>query len=121
MKIKKAKGTKKYVIKRKFKFEDYKNCLKATKLEKKKNKKKIEKNKVDVGSLRENHKEFIILRSQQIFRSEKHNVFIEEVNKIAQSISDDKKKNNQSTQQKNMHMKQAIIQYDKKNKLNATI
>ena len=38
MKIKKAKGTKKYVIKRKFKFEDYKNCLKATKLEKKKKK-----------------------------------------------------------------------------------
>ena len=32
-----------------------------------------------------------------------------------------KKKNNQSTQQKNMHMKQAKIQYDKKNKLNATI
>ena len=40
MKIKKAKGTKKDVIKRKFKFEDYKNCLKATKLEKKKIKKK---------------------------------------------------------------------------------
>ena len=40
MKIKKAKGTKKYVIKRKFKFEDYKNCLKATKLEKNKIKKK---------------------------------------------------------------------------------
>ena len=52
-------------------------------MKKKKNKKKIEKNKVDVGSLRENHKEFTILRSQQIFRSEKHNVFIEEVNKIA--------------------------------------
>ena len=52
-------------------------------MKKKKSKKKIEKNKVDVGSLRENHKEFIILKSQQIFRSEKHNVFIEEVNKIA--------------------------------------
>ena len=30
---------KKCVIKRKLKFEDYKNCLKATKLEKKKKKK----------------------------------------------------------------------------------
>ena len=46
MKIKKAKGTKKYVIKRKFKFEDYKNCLKATKLEKNKIKKKQKKIKL---------------------------------------------------------------------------
>ena len=46
MKTKKAKGTKKYVIKRKFKFEDYKNCLKATKLEKKKIKKKQKKIKL---------------------------------------------------------------------------
>ena len=46
MKIKKAKGTKKYVIKRKFKFEDYKNCLKATKLEKIKIKKKQKKIKL---------------------------------------------------------------------------
>ena len=46
MKIKKAKGTKKDVIKRKFKFEDYKNCLKATKLEKKKIKKKQKKIKL---------------------------------------------------------------------------
>ena len=30
---KKAKGTKKCVIKRKFKFENYKNCLEATQLE----------------------------------------------------------------------------------------
>ena len=29
MKIKKAKGTKKCVMKRKLKFEDYKNCLEA--------------------------------------------------------------------------------------------
>ena len=33
---KKAKGTKKCVIKRKIKFENYKNCLEATQLEKKK-------------------------------------------------------------------------------------
>ena len=37
---KKAKGTKKYVIKRKLKFEDYKNCLEATQL--------LEKYKVDL-------------------------------------------------------------------------
>ena len=29
---KKAKGTKKYVIKRKLKFENYKNCLETTQL-----------------------------------------------------------------------------------------
>ena len=34
---KKAKGTKKHVIKRKLKFENYKNCLKATQLENKVN------------------------------------------------------------------------------------
>ena len=33
---KKAKGTKKCFIKRKLKFENYKNCLEATQLEKKK-------------------------------------------------------------------------------------
>ena len=32
---KKAKGTKKYVIKRKLKFEYYKNCLEATQIENK--------------------------------------------------------------------------------------
>ena len=34
---KKAKGTKKCVIKRKLKFENYKNCLEATQLENKTN------------------------------------------------------------------------------------
>ena len=33
IKIKKAKGTKKCVIKRKLKFQDYKNCLKAAQME----------------------------------------------------------------------------------------
>ena len=36
VKIKKLNTQKKFVIKRKRKFEDYKNCLKATQLEKKK-------------------------------------------------------------------------------------
>ena len=35
MKIKKATGTKKRVIKRKCKFEDYKNCLEVTQVENK--------------------------------------------------------------------------------------
>ena len=38
---KKAKGTKKCVIKRKLKFENYRNCLEATHLDNKKKKKKI--------------------------------------------------------------------------------
>ena len=35
MKIKKAKGTKKGVIKRKLKLQDYKNCLEAVQVENK--------------------------------------------------------------------------------------
>ena len=70
-KIKKAKGTKECVIKRKLKFEDYKNCLEATQLENK------------INQL-ENHKEFIKnsklrLKSQQRFRSENYNASTEEV------------------------------------------
>ena len=52
------------------------------------------KNKADVDNLRENNKEFIkkksILKSQQRLRTQKHNVFTEEVNKIALSPNDDK-------------------------------
>ena len=43
---KKAKGSKKYVIKIKTKFENYKNCLEATELENKIN--YLEKNKTDI-------------------------------------------------------------------------
>ena len=42
---KKAKGTKKCVIKRKLKFENYKNCLKAAQIKNKIN--HLEKNKID--------------------------------------------------------------------------
>ena len=58
-----AKGTK-CVIKRKFKFDDYKDCLLNDK---------------------------IILKSQQRFKSEAHNVHTEEVNKNALSSNDDKR------------------------------
>ena len=54
---KKAKGTKRCVMKIKIKFKDYKNCLEATKLENKIN--HIEKNKIKVDSFKEDHKEFI--------------------------------------------------------------
>ena len=60
---KKAKGTKKCVIKKKIKFNDYKKCLFSDEL---------------------------ILRSQQRFISKKHDVYTENVNKIALSNNDDK-------------------------------
>ena len=61
---KKAKGTKKCVIKRILKFNDYKNYLLNNE---------------------------IILKSQQRFKSEVHNVYTEEINKIALSSNDDKR------------------------------
>ena len=51
-KDKKAKGTKKCVIKIKLKFENYKNCLEGTQLENKIN--DIEKNKNDRDCIKEN-------------------------------------------------------------------
>ena len=54
---KKAKGTKKCVIKRELKFQDYNNCLKASTKEKTKNysEKKI---RINVDSLKGDQKEF---------------------------------------------------------------
>ena len=61
---KKAKGTKKYIIKRELMFENYKDSLFNDK---------------------------VIIRSQKRFRSYNHKVHTEEVNKIALSINDDKR------------------------------
>ena len=61
---KKAKGTKKCVIKRMIKFDDYKNCL---------------------------LKDKVLLKSQQRFISKKHDVYTEDINKIALSNNDDKR------------------------------
>ena len=61
---KKAKGTKKYVIKKMIKFDDYKKCLLNDK---------------------------VILKSQQRFISNKHDVYTENANKIALSNNDDKR------------------------------
>ena len=61
---KKAKGTKKCVIKKMINFDDYKKCLLNDK---------------------------VILKSQQRFISNKHDVYTENVNKIALSNNDDKR------------------------------
>ena len=62
--VKKSKGTKKCVIKRELMFENYKDCL---------------------------FNGEVILKSQQIFKSDHHKVYTEEVNKIALSSDDDKR------------------------------
>ena len=77
-------------MKRKHKFQDYKNCFEETQTEKKIN--QLEKNNVDVYSLKEfikNNK--VILKTQQRFKSERHNVFTEEIKKIALSSNDDRR------------------------------
>ena len=56
----------------------------------------LRKKKIDVDSLKEDKKESIknnklILKAQQRFKSERHNVFTEEINKIALSSNDDKR------------------------------
>ena len=56
----------------------------------------FEKNKINVYSFRKNQEEFIknsksILQAQQRFKSERHTVFTEEINKIALSSNDDKR------------------------------
>ena len=61
---KKAKETKKPVIKRMIKFDDYKNCL---------------------------FNGEVVLKSQQRFKSKRHDVYTENVNKIALSSNDDKR------------------------------
>ena len=61
---KKAKGTKKCIIKKMIKFNDYKKCLLNDEL---------------------------ILKSQQRFISKKHDVYTENINKIALSNNDDKR------------------------------
>ena len=53
----KAKGTKKWVVKRKLKFQDYKNCLEAAQIENKIN--HLKKTKTDVDIVKEDQKEFI--------------------------------------------------------------
>ena len=89
---KKAKGTKKCVVKRKLKFENYKNLSEATQLESKRN--HLENNEIHLHSLKKDYKEFIknnalILKTRKRFKNEKHNFFTEETNKITLSLNDD--------------------------------
>ena len=82
------------VIKRKIKFQDYKNCLEAAQIKNKLN--HLAQNKIDVDSLKEDQKEFIrnnklILRTQKRYESERYNLFTEEINKIALSSNYDKR------------------------------
>ena len=70
MKIKK--NTKKFVIKVKLRFEDYKDYLKATYPENKIN--HLEKNEIDVDSFKIDHKELLknnklILKTQKIIQN----------------------------------------------------
>ena len=91
---KKAKGTKKCVIKRKLRFQDYKDCLETAQIERKIN--YLRKKRIGVDSLKEDQKEFVkndklIFETKQRLKSEKQNVFTEEINKIALSSNDDKR------------------------------
>ena len=91
----KGKGTKKCVIKRKIKFGNYKNCLEATEIENKVN--YLEKNKIDIDNLlTKDHEQFIrnnksILKTQESFKSDRYNIFTEEINKIAPRSNDYKR------------------------------
>ena len=67
---------------------NYKNCLEAAQIENKIS--HLEKNKIDVHSPKvfiRNNK--LILKTPQRFKSERHNVFTDEINKIALSSNDD--------------------------------
>ena len=90
---KKAKDTKKCVIKTKLKFENYRNCLEETQLQNKIN--YLEKIKLAQIVLK-SYKQFIrnnkqILKAQQRFKGEKHNVVTKEISKITLISSDDKR------------------------------
>ena len=86
---KKAEGTKKCVMKRELKFQDYKNCLNAAKIDGKI--KYLEKKKYNVDKLKEFVKNKAMLKKQRRFKSERHNVFTEAIHKIALSTNDDKR------------------------------
>ena len=86
---KKAEGKKKCVIKRELKFQDYKNCLNAAKIDGKL--KYLEKKKFSVYQPNKFVKSKSVLKTQQRFKRESHNVFIEVINKIALIKNDDKR------------------------------
>ena len=91
---KKAKGTKKSLIKRKSKFKNYEEYNKATKVDNKI--KYLEKNGVNTDFSKNHYEKStknnkLILKTRQKFKSKSHNAFTEEINKIALSSNDDKR------------------------------
>ena len=64
--------------KKTIKFENYKNCFEAIQLE----------NKIKLTQI---DKVKSTLKTQQRFKSERHNIFTEEINKIALSSNDHKR------------------------------
>ena len=85
----KAKDTNKCVVKRKFEYKDFKNCLKTTQLENEIN--HLEK-KTIMNSLKKIIKNSLRkLINIDATKSEMHNVFTEEFNKIASCLNDDKR------------------------------
>ena len=87
---KKARSTEMCDIKQKLNFKDDKICLEAIQLEIEIN--HLENNTLDLDKLTGHEKSNrLVLKSQQRFRSEIHNVFTEEINKIALSTADDKR------------------------------
>ena len=81
------------MIKGKLKFEDHKESLKVGQTENVM--KYLKKKEIDVDCLKEDKKEFVkdklILKAQKRFKSERHNVFTEEINKSSLSSNDDKR------------------------------
>ena len=90
---KKAKCTKKCILKRKLKFKDCKNCLKTSQIVNIVN--YVEKKRINVDGLKEDkkfHEKEVIIKSQQRFKSRRY-VFTGEINKITLSSNHDKKYN----------------------------
>ena len=89
---KETKWTKRCVIKRNLILRDYKNYLKESQIEKNEI---FGKEKIDVDCLKVDKKEFlkdkIILKTQQGFKSKRHNLFTEVITKIALSSNNDKR------------------------------
>ena len=86
-KVKKSKGTKKFVKKQEIMFKNYTDCLLNDKA---------------------------ILKSQQRFKSDHHTVYTEEINKIAVSSNDDKTLQT-SDRIKHIHMEPMLLKHAKVN------
>ena len=96
-----AKSTKMCVIKKELKFQNYKNCLNAAKIDGKL--KYLENKKFNVDKVQELVKNKTILKTQQRFKSERQNVFTEVIKKIALYKNDDKRILSMDSTEANAH------------------